>query len=60
MLFRSRAHLRERLPATFLPTQFRQVRELPMTMTQKLDMGAVKALFAEGQSDCAPSSSAAT
>jgi acyl-CoA synthetase (AMP-forming)/AMP-acid ligase II len=41
------AHLRARLPATFLPTRYREVQELPMTMTQKLDMGAVRALFAD-------------
>jgi long-chain acyl-CoA synthetase len=41
------AHLRSRLPATFLPTRYLQVGELPKTHTQKLDLGAIKAMFAE-------------
>jgi long-chain acyl-CoA synthetase len=41
------AHLRSRLPATFLPTRYLQVDELPKTHTQKLDLGAIKAMFAE-------------
>jgi acyl-coenzyme A synthetase/AMP-(fatty) acid ligase len=42
-----KAHLRTRLPATFLPTRYRQVDELPTTRTHKLDLGAVRAMFAE-------------
>jgi long-chain acyl-CoA synthetase len=41
------AFLRGRLPATFLPARYRQVDELPLTTTQKLDMGAVKGMFAQ-------------
>lgn len=40
------AHMRSRLPATFLPTRYRQVDTLPLTTTNKLDLGAVRAMFA--------------
>jgi long-chain acyl-CoA synthetase len=41
------AHLRSRLPATFLPARYLRLDELPKTHTQKLDLGAIRALFAE-------------
>jgi acyl-coenzyme A synthetase/AMP-(fatty) acid ligase len=39
------AHLRARLPATFLPTAYREVDEIPLTETNKPDLMAVRALF---------------
>jgi acyl-coenzyme A synthetase/AMP-(fatty) acid ligase len=42
-----KAHLRARLPATFVPTGYRQVQAIPLTPTNKPDLGAVRAMFAE-------------
>ena len=42
-----KTHLRDRLPATFIPTAFRELPELPFTPTNKPDLGAVRAMFAE-------------
>jgi acyl-coenzyme A synthetase/AMP-(fatty) acid ligase len=41
-----KAHLRAQLPATFLPTGYKQVAALPFTPTNKPDLGAVRAMFA--------------
>ena len=38
-------HLRARLPATFLPTAYRQVAALPLTPTNKPNLAAVRAMF---------------
>ncbi|MFC3174378.1 class I adenylate-forming enzyme family protein [Novosphingobium bradum] len=43
-----KAHMRAHLPATFLPTAYRQVDELPYTPTNKQDLAAVRAMFAAG------------
>jgi acyl-CoA synthetase (AMP-forming)/AMP-acid ligase II len=40
-----KTHMRTHLPATFLPTQYKQVAELPLTHTNKPDVGAVRAAF---------------
>jgi acyl-CoA synthetase (AMP-forming)/AMP-acid ligase II len=40
-----KAHLRARLPATFLPTGYRRVQQLPFTPTNKPDLAAVRAMF---------------
>jgi acyl-CoA synthetase (AMP-forming)/AMP-acid ligase II len=40
-----KAHLRARLPATFMPVAYFQVETLPMTPTNKPDLGAVRAMF---------------
>lgn len=42
-----KAHMRAHLPATFLPKDYRQVREIPLTPTNKPDVAAVRALFLE-------------
>jgi acyl-CoA synthetase (AMP-forming)/AMP-acid ligase II len=42
-----KAHMRARLPATFLPVGYKRVAELPFTHTNKPDLGAVRAMFAE-------------
>jgi acyl-CoA synthetase (AMP-forming)/AMP-acid ligase II len=42
------AHLRGRLPATFVPKAYRQVEALPFTPTNKPDLGAVRAMFEDG------------
>jgi acyl-CoA synthetase (AMP-forming)/AMP-acid ligase II len=42
-----KAHMRDRLPATFIPTGFRELKELPYTPTNKQDLGAIRAMFSE-------------
>jgi long-chain acyl-CoA synthetase len=42
-----KAHMRALLPATFIPAGFRRVDALPYTPTNKPDLGAVRAMFAE-------------
>lgn len=43
-----KAHLRARLPATFLPTGYRALEVLPLTPTNKPDLAAVRAMFSAG------------
>jgi long-chain acyl-CoA synthetase len=40
-----KAHLRARLPATFLPVAYYAVDAIPLTATNKPDLGAVRALY---------------
>lgn len=42
-------HLRNRLPATHIPTRFMQVDMLPRTPSMKIDSAAVQSLFTSGQ-----------
>lgn len=45
-----RDYLREQVPATYIPTQIRVVDILPRTSSMKVDLGAIKRMFADEKS----------